>query len=426
MIIFLTQGCSSTRSLSTDQKALIRNHFDIRTEDKRVNRSDLKKEILTLVKQSPQKKNPLNPRTWGKPLTIYDQILTQETAEAIEKYLQNRKGFYQARVTYGEKSEGRRMAVTYIIILNQRSYVGNVTYDSDDENLMQILSDNMEEKRVKSGDPLDAKLFELERARITNLFTEQGYANFNGNYVEFQGDSSNAEIDVTFKIYNPLEQAKHPRYKIGDINIYTEHILSPNPLVGFRDTLNGINYMAKSEQFVVEPEMISNVISLQNGNTYKKSSEAKTNRNLSRLSPYRFAVIDPYVSGDSLYNYNIFLTPRDHKWVFDMGANLFYSSISQIGRNLFGFSGNLGFTNRNYRNRAIRHSIGLEGTFEFEIPSLTNVDANSISTQLNNTFDVPKVVDIFRITNVLNKLNLIDDETMSTLDHREIRKYFSR
>ena len=416
LILFLTQSCSSTRSLSTDQKALVRNHFDIQTDDKRIKKGDIKKEILTLVKQSPQKKNPLNPRTWGKPLTIYDQVLTRETAEAIEKYLRNRKGFYQARVTYGEASEGRRMAVTYIIILNERSYVGEVSYDSDDPALMSILESNIEERRVKSGDPLDAKLFELERARIINLFTEQGYANFNGNYIEFQGDSSNSNIDVTFKIYNPLEKTRHPRYKIGDINIFTEHILSQNPLVGLKDTLNGISYLAKSNRFVVEPRMISNVISLRNGNTYKKSLEAKTNRNLSRLSPYRFAVIDPYVSGDSLYNYNIFLTPRDHKWVFDMGANLFYSSISQIGRNLFGFSGNVGFTNRNYQHRAIRHNIALEGTFEFEFPSLTEVDANSISTQLNNTFDVPKVVDVFRITNVLHRLKLIDDETFNTLD----------
>jgi outer membrane protein assembly factor BamA len=266
--------------------------------------------------------------------------------------------------------------------------------------------------------PLDADEFNLEKARIVNLFKDNGYADFNGNFIEFRGDSTETDVAITVFIYNPVGKSKHKKYSIGDIHVYTEHLPSQDPFAVRRDSVNQMYFYAKSDKFAIRPKSISDVITLQKGETFRKTDEARTNRNLSRLSAYRFVVLDPFILEDidTQYHYNIFLTPHRHKWVFDMGLNLFYSSISQIGRNLFGFTGNVGFTNRNFRNTTTRYSLNLENTFEFQLNDFTDLNLNSLSIQLNNSFEIPKVIDIFRITGFLNKLNIIDDTTLDNIN----------
>ncbi len=388
------------------------------TEDSRVAKAQIKKDIASLIKQSPVKKNVLNPRTYGKPLTIFDETLTRESAESIEQFLRNKKGFYHAQVVYRLKMDGRKVAVTYVLDLDYRYYINSLKYKCQDPVLCEIVKPEELSEGMKPGDPLDAKFFDVERVRIVNLLKDQGYANFNTNFIEVRGDSSKHAVDVTIYIFNPPGQPRHPRFTIGDINIFTEHVPSTHPSYIKTDTIENQIYFAKSDKFVVRPKNISNVLTLKKGEIFKKTDEAKSNRNLSRLSPYRFVVMDPYLdsANDSVYNYNIYLQPHRHKWVLDMGANFFYSTISQIGRNLFGFTGNIGIQDRNFRKSATRYTLGLEGTFEFEISDFPKISANSLSSQLNNTFEIPRIIDIFKVTNVLNKVGLINDNTMANID----------
>lgn len=417
-------SCSSTKNIPADQLVLVKNNLVINSTDQRIDRSAVKKDITSLIKQLPIKKNVLNPRTYGKPLTIFDETLTRESAESMEQFLQNKRGFYHARVTYDLRKEGKKISVAYILDLGERYYINSVSYDCQDDQLCELASPESPRPGLSVGDPLDATSFDIERIRIINLLKDRGYANFNTNYIEIRGDSSNHQVDVSIFIYNPPGRSKHTRFRIGDINVYTEHVPAQNPIFAMADTLDDRVYFSRGDKFIVKPKNISNVLTLNKGDVFRKSAENKSNRNLSRLSPYRFVVMDPFLhnDNDSLYNYNIFLQPHRNKWVLDMGANFFYSTISQIGRNLFGFTGNVGIQNRNFRNSATRYTLGLEGTFEFEISDFPRISANSLSSQLNNTFEIPRVIDIFKITNILNKFNLIDDDTIDKIDENGTTK----
>ena len=411
-------SCSVVKDLPDDNSALIKNKFVILTDDTKVNKGLIKTEIKGLVKQKPVKKLWLNPRTWKTPLTTYDERESKESAEAIQQYLRNRKGFYHAEVVYKEELEGRKMKTTYIVDLQDRYYIGSIKVDCPDSSLKQLILEHDADRKINPGDPLDAKIFNEEEVRLIELAKNNGYAEFNPNYIIFRGDSS-TNVPVTIQIFAPLNEQKHQKYTLGKINVYTEHIASAKPTYTEVDTVGNTVYYGKSKDFIVRPESLHKIISLKSGDIFSRSNQFLTNRTLSRLTPYRFVTLNPTQDSevDSLYNFDIFLTPQRNKWAFDMGANVFYSLLNQSpsvsARDLFGFAGNLGWTNRNFANRAISHRFGLEGSFEFEIPTF---NANTVSIQANNSFRVPRIIDIFNLSNVLNKVGLLTDRSFKNLN----------
>jgi len=411
-------SCTAVKHLPEEDSALVKNKFAVLTDDPRVDIGQIKTDIKGLIKQKPVKKLWLNPRTWRTPLTTYDERETKESAEAIQQYLRNRKGFYKADVAYKEELIGRRMTTTYIVDLGDRYYIGSVEVVCPDTSLRQLILEHNTDRRINPGDPLDAKIFDEEEVRLIDLAKNNGYAEFNPNYIIFRGDSSTS-VPVTIQIFTPLDKKKHQKYTLGKVNVYTEHIASANPTFTKVDTVGNTVYYGKSKGFIVKPESLHKIISLRSGEVFSRSNQFLTNRTLSRLTPYRFVTLNPTQDSevDSLYNFDIFLTPQRSKWAFDMGANVFYSLLNQSpsvsARDLFGFAGNIGWTNRNFANRAITHSFGLEGSFEFEIPTF---NANTVSIQANNSFRIPRIVDIFNLSSLLNNVGLLTDRSYKNLN----------
>ena len=411
-------SCGSTKNLQLDQFALVKNRFILNTSDKRVDKSKIVDDIKGLIKQTPVRKNVLNPRTYGTPLTIYDRVATEESLDAVVKYLRNRRGFYHAHASFDEKYDGRKVEVTYTINLEQRYYIGSVEIEARDTSLLRLFQSHQSDSKLQAGEPLDSRVFDEEEIRLITLAKNNGYANFSRTFVEFRGDSSQVNVPVKIFIYSPLDTSDHQKFHIGEVNVYTEHIPSANPAFSSIDTLKFQNYFAGDTTFMVGARALEQSISVKSGDLYSRENEFLTNRKLSRLSPYRFVNIRSSVSplSDTLYDYNIFLTPHDNKWVFDMGANLFYSllgptSISE--RDLFGVAGNIGFENRNFKRRAISHRFGLEGTFEFQIPTFT---PNTISIQANNSFNIPRVVDPWKMSKFFNAIGLLTDRSYNNLN----------
>ena len=424
-MLSILASCSGTRRLAEDEHALHRNSFNIITDDNRVTVNRIREDLRKAVKQEPVRKNILNPRTYGKPLTVFDRVLTLESIDAFEKILRNREGFYEAKVDYEkvpQDDSGKKVEVVYTVDLGPRMYVRSFKHNFEDSAMQTIMSQYDLGIEVVAGEPLEASSFEAEKVRMVQVLKNEGYADFNANYIDIVGDSIGYEVDATMYVHNPPGQDAHTRFRIGDINVYTEHNRSTQPQIERVETLQEKNYFSKSNQFLVKPKSIDDIIPISRGELFNKSRETKMNLNLSRLAPYRFAVVDSYVDSDSsdIYNYNVYLSPFQNKWVVNSGINFFYSSINTMNnQNLFGFSGNLAFTNRNFKNRAIRHTISAEGTLEYnfpDFPDLSGPITNTQSIQLSNTFDIPKVVDVFKISNFLNRVGLVSDENLENIN----------
>lgn len=419
MTILFLSSCGSAKLQTEGQEILKKLTYQVNTDDSRVNTTKIKNELSDLVTQIPQKKSWLNPRTWGKTLTVYDDDATEESIEKFTQYLRNRKGFYEAVVKSVIENDDRNVDLTYIVDLGPRHYISSIKLDSPDSSLLLLLKQYEESSELAIGEPLDSRSFDREQVRLVNIAKDNGYADFSPTFLEFRGDSTAQNVDVTIYIYPPYPAPEHIQYSVGDIHVYTEHLPSKDPQYSARDSMNSQDYYSKSDKFVVNPFVLSKVMPLQEGQLFSRDTEIRTNRNLTKLSPYRFISVDPYINpaNDSILNYNIFLTPHEKKWIFDTGGNLFFSVLNGsaiANQDLIGFSGNAGFENRNFANKAVRHRFGIEGSLEFEVPSFR---ANTVSLQLNNSFELPGIVDIFNTSKLLNKIGLLTDRSYNDLNY---------
>ncbi|MBC8173379.1 MAG: hypothetical protein H7X71_05665, partial [Chitinophagales bacterium] len=201
----------------------VRNRAEL---DKKFLFFDFEKVINNLNVLEPQSKF----RRWlkekaGEPQSLMDTILVEETKIRMENYLYNR-GFFYPEVTYTvEYQEKKRMAiVTYLAEVNTLYRMGKITYEIEEPRLKKIVTEIPDTSYLQPGNPFDVDYIKYERNRITIYLLNNGYYNFEKDFVYFEVDSSSGKdsLDVYVKISNPKGDSLHHRYRINNIYVYPD------------------------------------------------------------------------------------------------------------------------------------------------------------------------------------------------------------
>jgi len=325
----------------------------------------------------------------------------------MQNYLRNKAGFYHAEVKYDSIVNGNTILINYKVTPNDRYTVGKITYYSSDKSIISEIESLKDEALLKTGDPIEASLFDLELSRLTLALQNKGYANFASNYFKIRGDSSNVDktVDIFMEVLPPLPDSAHTKYTLGDIKIYTDYHREQQKYKLDSTVHDNKSFYHQSTNFIVKPTTINNMVFLEKGNIYSRDMRSKTFRKLSELGTYKFVTISPSISAetDSILNYDIFLTPQQHKWVADFGSELFYSTVNQNSNRLFGVSLSSLFKNRNFLGGAEQFSIGTEAGLETQIP----IDVRTINLSLNANLEIPKQVDLFNMAQILTTFSIL-------------------
>lgn len=405
------QGCKSSYILQDQEYELFKNIIDVESDYKVADKLQLTESLKLLYLQAASEHTNLNPKTWTlkNEITVYNEDLAKETASSMEKYLKNKKGYYHANVSYtSDKQEKRRIVVRYLVNPGPQYLINNVKIEVEDDEIGKILSILSPFSQLKKDGPLDAITFDKERSRITTALQNSGYANFLSNYIEIEGDSTvgDYKVDVFVKINKPPYADEHLKYTVDTIRVFTNHNEDATKQAVINDTIDSKIFYSTTDDFLLKPTALNKSIFLKGGEIFKKNKRQKTYANLSSLSTYRYVNIQPSTTDqqDTTINFNIFLTPYTNPWILDFGSDLFYSTVSEIGRNLFGVSGSTSLQNRNLLGGSELYTLDLEGTLEFD---LNDADANSISYRVENSLQLPRHTDLFSLTNILKKLKLI-------------------
>lgn len=411
--LFTSSSCKSSYTLQSDEYKLVKNIIDFESEDRIKDRISLKESLKLLYQQQESTKSGFNPRTWfaKDKLTIYDEDKTILTSQAMQKYLQNKKGYYQAKVSYKTLFEKNKSAIVkYIVDPGIRYHISSISYKGDSTIIKEINTLNSL-RIINEGDPLDATEFDSEKYRITNGLQNKGYSNFLINYIEIEGDSSNHNhtVDVIFKIKDTPTRDAYQKYRVGNINIYTNHLNNTDTTSVEKYAFDSKMFHSVSSEFLVKPNALNRSIFLNKDSIFRKNDRLKTRRKLSRLSTYKYVSIlqKPDPVHDTLINFNIFLTPQDNPWVMDFGSDIFVSTVTSIGRELIGISGNTSLQNRNLLGGSELYTVNLEGTVELDI---SRVDASSISFSIDHSLLLPRQIDLFGITYFMRGFGLISKE----------------
>ena len=431
-------SCNPGKHLTEGQSLLEENKVTLKTKDKIENEGLLKLELNSFISQEPNGTLiGFIPQEWvyminddeddtkwynnfarkylGAPPAIYDHFTSEETANSMEKFLRNKKGFYDAKVSVDSTNVSYKTYVEYIIDANRRYYINSLTYMGKDTNMVNIIKGMQSNSLIKVGDPLDATAFDLEKTRIVNKLQNQGFANFAPNYIDIKGDSTGLDhkVDIFMEIYPPAPGEAHKRYSVGNVNIYTDYYRGASTKDLYSEKIGKYTYFGKNKDFLVKPSALSYRVFLEPGNVVKKDDRLKTFKGLSGLSSYRFVSMNPSanIESDTIINFDIFLTAYQNRWIGDYGADIFYSSISAIDKNIIGYSLSTTFDNRNAFGGSENYSIGLEFGQELE---LNPFDSRTISLSLQNSLQIPREVNLLGMSSMLRAMRIVSADGLKS------------
>ncbi len=426
--LFVLASCNNTKYLAENEYLLKKNVIEINSDLNIEKKSNLAYELKTLTKQQPNSKflgtfqtrlwmhNRLNKtedklkakgaslkkfkgwikRKVSEPPTIFSPRLTEETAESIQYYLNN-KGYFNAEVKHHEMFyDSNKVKVTYNVRLNKALKVKEVIEEIKDEELTRIIQADKENTFLKKGSPVSNNLFDQEKSRLTLLLRNKGYAYFYPNYLKFISyDSTNYEASISTTILPPNDGGEHEVYSIGDVYIYPNYSPAIDEMERL-DTLdvgNGYYFLKKEgEKMKVKPKTILNAIFLQKDSIFSQETYDISNKKLGNLGIYKFVTIK-YEKNRFKRNeitVRIYLTPRK-KQEIGYSFELYTSNRTNSSGTGLGVGADVTYRNRNLFKGAEIFQVTLEGGAEFAL----NSDEANILEKLINSYNYSAKTDLY-------------------------------
>ena len=134
VFVFILSSCSPTKYLNDEQSLLTKNNIIVHSDTGESEKKQIIHELGYLTKQKPNsnwflffpreyfylKHSQPQDSSWynkwvrreiGEPPTIYEDQVSSITASTMEQYLQNKKGYYHARVNYEHVTRNQRTMV---------------------------------------------------------------------------------------------------------------------------------------------------------------------------------------------------------------------------------------------------------------------------------------------------------------------------
>lgn len=435
----LIQSCSTGKYLSDSQSLLDENKINFVGDVKPNNKVEMLYDLRSFYQQVPNTNlliffpreyyhfthSSAADTSWydnwlrkdlGEPPTIYEEQISNSTANSMRQFLRNKKGYYNAQTTFKSETYNKKTRVTYEINLGDPYVIGNIEYIGQDTNTVELIKSFSRRSFLQKGKPVDATLFDKEKNRITRALQNRGYSRFIPNYINVKGDSSNLNqtIDIFMEIKSPLPEQYHKKYNVGQVNVFTDYYQGQDVTLSKVDTVNNIHFYYQTPTQIIKPKTLLRSIYLKTGDINQQNNQSKSFKKLSEFDMYRFVSINPYYleESDSLINYNIFITPYENKWVSDFGLNLFYSTISNTGRSLLGLGGTASLTNRNIWRSGNTLSLDLEATDEFQITQPIQQSAITVNLQAN--LKMPKQYDLFGFAKSMKFIGLLKGDKYET------------
>lgn len=249
-------------------------------------------------------------RRIGQPPVIYDSTLTDMSRRQLRQALIN-QGFMHATVEVDTVSrpEKKRMAVNYRVYPCQQHIISDVTFESADDTIREIINQTWNRTLLKAGAPFDRNVLDRERIRITEILRNRGYYAFNKEYITFVADTAAGSTDVGLvmsvqqprlpgdeRVLDRIAPTQHAKYSIRRVIIVTDY----NSRTGLsdiseteRDTVEykGIEVLYGPDKYI-RPGVLEENCYIQAGKPYKASAVDRTYQALSRLGILKFINIE--------------------------------------------------------------------------------------------------------------------------------------
>ena len=159
----------------------------------------------------------------AQPPVVFNKELAERSESNLRNYIHSR-GYFDAKVTHEVKISGKKAHVTYHIEPGKVYRIESLAVVCPDSSIQLMLNKYQKSTFLRPGQPLDIKLFDREKTRITSFLRNSGHALFLPNYLEFEADTTNRMSKVEMRVL-PFSQknADHPTLSIGNITVASDY-----------------------------------------------------------------------------------------------------------------------------------------------------------------------------------------------------------
>lgn len=394
------QSCKPTRYLKENQ-ALIQK---VKLEGFDKEQKEIRSQSYSLIRQTPNRSvlglfkpylgiyNLVNVRKGeykdtlrndiGEPPAILDTAITRLSAEAIEIYLQ-KKGYFNAGVTFSIDSLGpKKVGITYTAVPNQAYTVREYDVNIPDTAIRRLVQQY--ESLVDSGMNYDEYVLGEERERIASKLKNNGYAEFENVYIQYDADTAlnNNQVDLTLRVEDPID-GQHTVYHFNNTFITIHPSEEDKPRVD-ADTIHYKgNYYFVDYEGNYHPRTFNNSTFLNKGQIYAETDRSLTYTRLGDLGIFKFITIDfkKNRQDSTLLDAYISLTPSKRQSLALEGE------LTLIGSSLGGLGG-FTYTNKNL----------FRGGELFELRFRGGQESNLRQFEINSSIAFPQMLLPFNFT----------------------------
>ena len=242
----------------------------------------------------------LNKKIGEEPVYFSDVELS-ETEELINNRLENRGFFYNLVQSNSEIDSSAKTANAEYKVTLKKPYVLE-TFQLEKDSLKAIDSLELLQKletviaednsMIKKGMRFDLADFKAERERIDEYLKQEGYYNFNGNFLLFEADTNayeNRKFDLYLRLKDNVPDKSKVPYIIDDVDVYPYESVETQDKKKDTVTLDSLDFIQAQEFF--KPKRLSPYILLKPGQRYNPMFSKYTSRRLSSIGTYKFVNI---------------------------------------------------------------------------------------------------------------------------------------
>lgn len=369
---------------------------------------------------------------------VFDSANVSRSINFMNAYL-NSQGYYYAlfrdSVKIDTVTDQLRTSIHMFIDLGKNITIDSVSYNLGDTTLQKLTDSVAPKTFLKKGSPYTKESISSELDRLVGTYRENGYYKFTREDIYALVDSMDTRLlQLTLDPFkqaqiiadaarlrkeNPtwdIDVVKRPtfdssklyQYHIGRVYYYPETKLTdiPDSLPNQKDflELNRRNLTMRYKRGLFNYRVLREHTYLRNGDLYKESDYFKTINTLGQIGAWQQVDGKAIVRDKDTLDMHFFLVPAIKQ---NYGIDLEGSRNSAVGiGNLWGFTTNLSYNNRNVWKSAIQSLTSLRTGVELNL--LTSDNTPLLQTFLvsaSHTYVFPKLVQPFKNWRALNRLD---------------------
>lgn len=326
-------------------------------------------------------------KSFGKPPVLMSQVNPALRASVARSVLRN-NGYFRGDVSYETVSlkNPKKCKIGYTIRLDSLFTVDSIAYTNFPPATKQLIDSTANEAVIKKGDAFSVSALDGERARISNLFRNNGYYYYNSGYASYLADTF-AVADKTqlrFQLADALPSEALRKWYIGHLEVMFRKSMREQMTDSTHRRHLTIWYNGKRSP--IRPRVILKDLKLRPRQefSYEKYQESASRINATGLfSSVDFQFTPRADSSDSLdLRLNcVFGKP----YAFYIETNFTGSTIGRYGPEM-----KLGVTRQNAFRGAEKLDVNLHGSYEWQASG--GSDMSTYQYGADASIEFPRIV----------------------------------